>query len=443
LALQILLLIRFELIHFLLFTMRPSSSLHLMSLLATLLTLSSLPPCDAQGINTTISPSPSPQPNPWPSPTSNQTTGSSNNSIRTTTYIVVFTVGLFLAFPFILMVLQMLCCLVGRSDDDEHNEDQTNRDPTIIATLFLAFRWILVIVGSIALIFVAPFFMPGYSGVIMISSIAGCFILLQVIALGLIFCVLKIIRWIFRSICIQPRSDAVDGNAVDGEVVEASGSNTTTAAVPAAAAATLAAAVATTARRETTIRITFAREGHTYTVFRGIPDHVFQSWPTREQGVESTSPTGREQEPQVPNWGSALWGSLMALVYPASPSPTQPPTPATPPIRSPSATDIESREPNPEQPPSPTSQSLRQGALSTMNSLAQIANNVNPTRRIVKILTRGDELVCTICLDSFSQGDKITTVPCHGRHDFHTACLAEWTKSHVTCPNCRGVLLFD
>jgi hypothetical protein len=332
----------------------------------------------------------------------------------------------------------MLCCLVdfkGHSDNDEQSENQTDRDPNIIATLFLYLRYILVIVGSIALIFVAPFFMPGYSGVTMVSSIAGVFILLQVIAFGLIFCVLKIIRWFFRSICTQPRSDTVDANAVGGEVVEASGSDTATSAIPAAAA--------TAARRETTIHITLAREGHTYTVGGGVPYHVFRSWSTREQGVESTNPTGREQEPLVPSWGSALWGSLMGLLYPASSSPTQPSTPSTSPLPSPSATDIESREPNPEQPSSPTSQSLRQGALSTMNSLAQIANNVNPTRRIVKIFTRGDEFVCTICLEPYSQGDKITTVPCHGRHDFHTACLAEWTKSHVTCPNCRGVLLFD
>nr|CAD1841318.1 unnamed protein product [Ananas comosus var. bracteatus] len=42
---------------------------------------------------------------------------------------------------------------------------------------------------------------------------------------------------------------------------------------------------------------------------------------------------------------------------------------------------------------------------------------------------------CCICLESFSDGDRLTQLRCG--HTFHTNCVQRWVEAHGDCPYCR------
>ncbi|KAL9367476.1 hypothetical protein Peur_038675 [Populus x canadensis] len=42
---------------------------------------------------------------------------------------------------------------------------------------------------------------------------------------------------------------------------------------------------------------------------------------------------------------------------------------------------------------------------------------------------------CSICLESFSEGDELIRLPCD--HRFHSACLDPWVRTCGDCPYCR------
>ncbi|KAJ6299095.1 hypothetical protein OIU76_020133 [Salix suchowensis] len=42
---------------------------------------------------------------------------------------------------------------------------------------------------------------------------------------------------------------------------------------------------------------------------------------------------------------------------------------------------------------------------------------------------------CSICLDSFAEGDELIRLPCD--HRFHSACLDPWVRTCGDCPYCR------
>ncbi|KAJ0076975.1 hypothetical protein Patl1_35316 [Pistacia atlantica] len=44
-------------------------------------------------------------------------------------------------------------------------------------------------------------------------------------------------------------------------------------------------------------------------------------------------------------------------------------------------------------------------------------------------------LDCSICLESFTDGDELICLPCE--HRFHSACLYPWVRSCGDCPYCR------
>ncbi|KAB2606619.1 E3 ubiquitin-protein ligase HIP1 [Pyrus ussuriensis x Pyrus communis] len=48
---------------------------------------------------------------------------------------------------------------------------------------------------------------------------------------------------------------------------------------------------------------------------------------------------------------------------------------------------------------------------------------------------------CTICLESFTDGDKLICLPCE--HRFHAACLSPWALIRGDCPYCRRVIVVD
>lgn len=53
-------------------------------------------------------------------------------------------------------------------------------------------------------------------------------------------------------------------------------------------------------------------------------------------------------------------------------------------------------------------------------------------------LRKSQEDYCSICLNSFSFGDTVSTLPCNKRHMFHTYCLEKWFYNTVSCPLCRS-----
>nr|GMC92527.1 probable E3 ubiquitin-protein ligase RHY1A [Ipomoea batatas] len=46
-----------------------------------------------------------------------------------------------------------------------------------------------------------------------------------------------------------------------------------------------------------------------------------------------------------------------------------------------------------------------------------------------------EEWRCSICLEEFSKGVNITTLPCS--HRFHHSCIATWLERQASCPLCR------
>ncbi|KAL1342826.1 probable E3 ubiquitin-protein ligase RHY1A [Arachis stenosperma] len=48
---------------------------------------------------------------------------------------------------------------------------------------------------------------------------------------------------------------------------------------------------------------------------------------------------------------------------------------------------------------------------------------------------------CSICLESFVDGDQLICLPCH--HRFHSACLDPWVRCCGDCPYCRRHILVN
>lgn len=52
-----------------------------------------------------------------------------------------------------------------------------------------------------------------------------------------------------------------------------------------------------------------------------------------------------------------------------------------------------------------------------------------------------DEKSCAICLDEYSDTEKILVLKCG--HHYHSGCCAKWLKIRSECPNCRQTLIID
>ncbi|KAM7251064.1 hypothetical protein ACFE04_022947 [Oxalis oulophora] len=56
------------------------------------------------------------------------------------------------------------------------------------------------------------------------------------------------------------------------------------------------------------------------------------------------------------------------------------------------------------------------------------------------VVIRGDvSWDCSICLESFIEGDKLICLPC--QHRFHAVCLDPWLRACGDCPYCRRVIV--
>lgn len=50
--------------------------------------------------------------------------------------------------------------------------------------------------------------------------------------------------------------------------------------------------------------------------------------------------------------------------------------------------------------------------------------------------SRDETRTCAICIEEFSDGDKLRQLPCE--HEFHTECILPWlTERHSSCPLCK------
>ena len=52
-----------------------------------------------------------------------------------------------------------------------------------------------------------------------------------------------------------------------------------------------------------------------------------------------------------------------------------------------------------------------------------------------------NDQTCSVCLDEFSSGDRLMTLPC--KHRFHKPCIKTWLKTNGVCPVCRIDMLAD
>ncbi|XP_062020473.1 probable E3 ubiquitin-protein ligase RHY1A [Rosa rugosa] len=48
---------------------------------------------------------------------------------------------------------------------------------------------------------------------------------------------------------------------------------------------------------------------------------------------------------------------------------------------------------------------------------------------------------CSICLESFMDGEELICLPC--AHRFHTTCLGPWVRIRGDCPYCRRAIIVD
>ena len=55
-----------------------------------------------------------------------------------------------------------------------------------------------------------------------------------------------------------------------------------------------------------------------------------------------------------------------------------------------------------------------------------------------KITCNKDE--CSICLETYEQGDQLAVLPCDARHVFHVHCIKKWLALHNSCPFCQKML---
>ena len=47
---------------------------------------------------------------------------------------------------------------------------------------------------------------------------------------------------------------------------------------------------------------------------------------------------------------------------------------------------------------------------------------------------------CGICMDTFSQGEKVKRLPCE--HIFHTDCMSQWIQTKNNCPFCDQTIFY-
>ena len=60
---------------------------------------------------------------------------------------------------------------------------------------------------------------------------------------------------------------------------------------------------------------------------------------------------------------------------------------------------------------------------------------LNISRITIGDYSSSDEMHCSICLQSFLNGEKTRITSCY--HRFHLPCIDQWLLKKATCPNCK------
>jgi hypothetical protein len=101
----------------------------------------------------------------------------------------------------------------------------------------------------------------------------------------------------------------------------------------------------------------------------------------------------------------------------------------------------------------PFLQAYREWLIDTINAWsddedqpAQPAPEIRPLLDEVpyKVLPKDvytDITDCIICMDNYTDLDKITILPCD--HIFHLHCIDKWARKNPECPVCRGAVPYE
>ncbi|GAB2217998.1 hypothetical protein Droror1_Dr00001213 [Drosera rotundifolia] len=65
----------------------------------------------------------------------------------------------------------------------------------------------------------------------------------------------------------------------------------------------------------------------------------------------------------------------------------------------------------------------------------EVYSGVEPSNDLARSTQLND---CSICLESFVEGNSLTTLPCN--HRFHSSCLYPWVETCGECPYCRAAI---
>lgn len=63
-------------------------------------------------------------------------------------------------------------------------------------------------------------------------------------------------------------------------------------------------------------------------------------------------------------------------------------------------------------------------------------NNVLKEVQFSKTACNSDP-TCSICLETFHEGETVAVSPCDGKHSFHFSCIKTWLSKRATCPLCQ------
>ena len=87
-------------------------------------------------------------------------------------------------------------------------------------------------------------------------------------------------------------------------------------------------------------------------------------------------------------------------------------------------------------PPSePVRQNIINNVVKKNEAIGSLREHIEEKEITQKIIEKGEQTECSICLEDFILGDKIIYLPCF--HFFHTECIEAWAKRSKKCPLCN------
>lgn len=82
----------------------------------------------------------------------------------------------------------------------------------------------------------------------------------------------------------------------------------------------------------------------------------------------------------------------------------------------------------------PAASRTQTGTTATTTSSAPAATT---TPAAAAAEDNGAKPVCAVCLGTYVAGERVTRLPCHTKHIFHTQCVIPWLRRNRACPLCQ------